>query len=71
MKEEDLERFEEQIGMRADPNEIAKEALAAYQEAAGQKFENPDAPVGPDAKAIALMTDKQLGSYMGDGRNSG
>lgn len=55
--------------MRADPIQIAKDALAAHQAAAGQTFDNPDAPVGPDAKAIALMTDKELGSYMGDGRS--
>lgn len=71
MKEDDLERFEEQIGMRADPAQVAKDALAAFQAAAGQTFDNPDAPVAPDAKAIALMTDKELGSYMGDGRDSG
>jgi hypothetical protein len=68
MKENDLERFNEEIGMQADPNQLAKEALKAHQDAAGVTFDDPDAPIGPDQKYLAQMSERELGSYMGDGR---
>lgn len=63
-----LERFDEEIGMRADPAQIAREALAAHQAATGMEIDDPDRPVGPDAKAIAAMEDKELGEWMGGKR---
>jgi hypothetical protein len=66
MEAEQLERFEEEIGMRVNPEDEAKKALKAFQEAQGMVIENPDAPVGPDAKALAWMKDEEIpGSWMG------
>jgi hypothetical protein len=69
MDEEQAENFECEIGMRPDPVRDAREALRAYQEAAGIVVENPDAPVGPDAKGQALADDEELkGTWMGGPR---
>ncbi len=69
MDEDQLEKFEEDIGMKVNPEEEARKALKAYQEAAGIVIENPDAPVGPDAKAQAWMADEEIpGGWMGDGK---
>lgn len=69
MNNDQLEAFEEEIGMRRDPAKEAQEALRAYQEQQGMVFENPDAPVGPDDKAIAMMDEKELDStWMGGPR---
>lgn len=58
--EEEIEEFEAEIGMRPDPERDAREALRAYQESVGMKIENPDAPVAPDAKGIALAEEEEL-----------
>jgi hypothetical protein len=50
--EEELEQLDIAIGMVANPEEEALEALRAHQEAAGMTFENPDAPVAPDDKTL-------------------
>ena len=66
MDQEEAERFEEEIGMRFDPEKEAREALRAYQEAQGVVFDDPDAPVAPDAKGQAWADDEEIGgSYMG------
>lgn len=69
MTAEEEEDFQERIGMRRDPEQWAKEQLAAHQEAVGMTFTDPDAPVAPDAKAQAYMADQEIdGNYMGSGR---
>lgn len=69
MEAAEEEQFQETIGMRHDPEQDAKEALAAYQEQMGMVFEDPDAPVPPDAKALAWMADQEIdGAYMGGPR---
>jgi hypothetical protein len=66
MDEDQVREFEEEIGMRANPVKDAREALLAYQEAQGITFENPDAPVAPDAKSVAMAEDEELGgNYLG------
>lgn len=45
MDEEQLVKFEEDIGMRVSPEANALAALRAWQEAQGMTFENPDSPV--------------------------
>lgn len=63
-----LERFDEQTGMKVDPEAEALKALKAFQEAAGIVIENPDAPVAPDEKSMAAMKDEEVpGSWMGGG----
>lgn len=60
--EEELEHFDEEIGMRVNPREEAQEALRAYQEAAGLVFENPDAVV----EAPLENRDEEIpGAWMG------
>lgn len=72
MDEDQTEAFEMEIGMIPDPNKDAKEALRAYQEAAGVVIENPDAPVAPDAKSVAAAEDEEIsGTWMGDSRPKG
>jgi hypothetical protein len=69
MTEEDTRQFEVEVGMRRDPDQDALDALRAHQEAAGIVIENPDAPVGPDAKAMAMAEDEELGgTWMGGPR---
>lgn len=68
LEPEQLEAFDEAIGMRTDPSELAREALAAHQAAAGMDIADPDRPVAPDAKAIAQMEEKELGEWMGGPR---
>lgn len=72
MSTEEAQDFESEIGMRPNPERDAREALRAYQEAAGMVIENPDAPVAPDAKGIAMAEDEELdragGSYMNQRR---
>jgi hypothetical protein len=69
MSEEDAEQFEARIGMRPDPERDAQEALRAYQEQMGIVIENPDAPVAPDAKSIAMAEDEEMGgTWMGGPR---
>lgn len=45
MDEQQLEKFEEDIGMRTGAAAVAKAALRAYQESQGMTFDDPDAPV--------------------------
>jgi hypothetical protein len=61
MNEDQVREFEEEIGMRFNPEKQAREALRAYQEAQGMVFDNPDAPVAPDAKSVALAEDEEIG----------
>lgn len=68
MDEDQVQEFEEDIGMRVNPEKEAQAALRAYQEAAGIVIENPDAPVAPDAKWIAQADDEEMGGYMGGPR---
>jgi hypothetical protein len=69
MDEDKAQEFEEEIGMQADPQKEAQEALRAHQEAMGIIIENPDAPVAPDAKSIAMAEDEEIkGGFMGDTR---
>ncbi len=68
MDENQIEEFEEEIGMRFNPEKEALKALQEHQEASGIVFDHPDAPVGPDAKGAALADDEELGSYLGDPR---
>lgn len=69
MDEEAAQAFEEEIGMRPDPVKDARAALRAYQEAQGMVFENPDAPVAPDEKWLAMQEDQELGgTWMGGPR---
>lgn len=61
----ELEAFEEQIGTKRNPEKEALKALKAYQEQAGIVIEDPDAPVAPDAKGLALMEDQEIpGEWM-------
>jgi hypothetical protein len=46
---EEVLRLDEQIGMAVDPEETAKEALAAHQKAQGMVFD--DEAVPPDLEA--------------------
>lgn len=67
MDEDKAEEFEMEIGMVPDPNKDAREALLAHQRAAGITIENPDAPVAPDAKSVAMAEDEEIsGTWMGD-----
>lgn len=43
--ERELEELDVAIGMTEDPADAAIAALRAHQEAAGMRFEDPDAPV--------------------------
>jgi hypothetical protein len=45
MDAEQQEDFDGQIGQRENPEDVAREALKAHQEAAGMTFADPDAPV--------------------------
>ena len=66
MDEREEERFQEELGMRRDPEKEARQALRQYQEAMGMVFENPDAPVAPDAKSVAQAEDEEIGgTYLG------
>jgi outer membrane protein assembly factor BamD (BamD/ComL family) len=66
MDADQVREFEEEIGMRRNPARDAQEALRAYQQAQGMVIENPDAPVAPDAKAMAAAADEELGgTWMG------
>jgi hypothetical protein len=66
MDDEQLTQFEEKIGMLVNPEEEAKKALKAFQEAQGMVFDDPDALVPPDAKALAWMQDEEIpGNWMG------
>ena len=66
MNAEEAEQFESEIGMRPNPEADALAALRAYQEAQGIVFEDPDAPVAPDAKSIAMAEDEEIGgTWMG------
>jgi hypothetical protein len=72
MSEEDAENFEARIGMRTDPEADAQAALRAHQEQMGIVIENPDAPVGPDDKALAMAEAEELDKtspWMGGGRH--
>ncbi len=60
MDEDQARDFEEQIGMRFNPDREAQQALTAYQEGAGIVFEDPDAPVAPYAKSGAMAEDEEL-----------
>jgi hypothetical protein len=67
MDEDKAEEFEMEIGMIPDPSKDAREALLAHQRAAGINIEDPDAPVGPDAKSIALAEDEEIkDTFMGN-----
>lgn len=69
MDADKLEIFDEQIGMKVDPEKEALKALKAFQESAGMEIDNPDAPVAPDAKSLASMKDEEIpGSWMGGGQ---
>lgn len=69
MNENQVQEFEEEIGMLPNPEKDAREALRAYQESAGMVIENPDAPVAPDAKSVAAAEDEEIkGGYMGGPR---
>lgn len=64
MDEAEVTRFDEEIGMARNPEEEAKKALAAHQEAAGMTFDDPDAPVGPSANYVP--PDEEIpGEWMG------
>lgn len=68
MDGDEEQKFQEEIGMRFDPEKEALRALKAHQEAMGMVFDDPDAPVAPDAKAVAQAEDEEIdrmGSYMG------
>ena len=55
--------------MRPDPVRIAQEQLRAHQEATGMTFEDPDAPVAPDARSLASAPDEEIrGGYLGGRR---
>lgn len=74
MDEDQAREFEEEIGMRFNPEKEAQEALRAYQEAQGIVIENPDQPVAPDAKAQAMAEDEELnrmGMWMGQKKRRG
>jgi hypothetical protein len=47
MTAEDLEKFDEEIGMVADPADWAQDELRKHQAAMGMHFDDPDAPVVP------------------------
>lgn len=47
---DELEELDIAIGMVADPEEEALDALRAHQEAMGMTFEDPAAPVAGDGK---------------------
>lgn len=69
MDEGEAERFECEIGMRRDPEQDAKDALRAYQEEAGIVIEDPDRPVAPDDKAVAMAEDEEMsGTWLGGPR---
>ena len=53
MNEDEIERFDIEIGMTEDPADDAKAALKAHQEEMGIVFENPDEPVlGTDQEVL-------------------
>ena len=69
MDSDQVQKFEEEIGMRLDPEKEALAKLRAYQKAMGIVIENPDAPVAPDAKGQALAADEEIGgTWMGGPR---
>jgi len=43
----EIEKFEEDIGIRTSPEALARAALRRHQEAMGMIFDDPDAPVAP------------------------
>lgn len=61
MDEAQSVKFEEEIGMRRDPEKEAVAKLRAFQQAAGMVFADPDAPVAPDAKSMAAAADEEIG----------
>ncbi len=51
--------------MKVNPEEVAREALRAYQESMGMTFDDPDAPVAPDLKSMAYAKDEEIpGEWM-------
>jgi hypothetical protein len=60
--EERVIRFEEEIGMRTNPEEAAKAALRAWQEAQGITFDDPDAPV---PAPLGSRDEEVPGTWMG------
>jgi hypothetical protein len=46
--DDELEELDISIGMLINPEDEARKALRAHQEATGLVFEDPDAPVAPD-----------------------
>jgi hypothetical protein len=57
-----LEKFEEDIGMRTSPEAVAKAALRAHQQATGMAFDDPDAPV---AAPLGSRDEEVPGTWMG------
>ena len=69
MDEEQVRRFDEEIGMARNPDEEAKKALRAHQEAAGMEFSDPDAEVG--AYGSCVPPDEEVpGEWMGGPRRA-
>lgn len=74
MDADQIEEFEADIGMRHNPERDARAALRAHQEAMGMTFDDPDAPVAPDAKSLAAADDAELdrmGTWMGGPKTRG
>jgi hypothetical protein len=61
MDEQQLEKFEEDIGMRTSPEANARAALRAWQESQGMTFDNPDAPV---AAPLGSVDEEIPGEWM-------
>lgn len=65
MDEDQARQLDEEIGAVTSPAIVARAALKKHQEQQGMQFADPEAPVGPDAKAMAWMEDQEVpGSYL-------
>lgn len=60
--EDEVSKFEEDIGMRTSPERAARQALRAWQVAQGITFEDPDAPV---AAPLGSVDEEVPGEWMG------
>jgi hypothetical protein len=65
--QEKIEIFEEQIGMRVNPEEIALASLRAWQKSQGIVYDDPEGELPPDlqAEVEAEKERERLGEYMG------
>jgi hypothetical protein len=67
--QEKIELFEEQIGMRVNPEEIALAELRKWQDAQGIHYDDPEGELPADLKAEMEKEAEaeRLGEFMGPG----